>query len=128
MSKSRYARQIAVPGVGPSGQAAFAGAEVSVAGQGLAAEVCALYLAGAGVGTLTVAPAFAEPCRRLSSEVRVIPSVSTDAAEKLEVLVAGRGGERARFSPEPSGDPVRDGAIAARWALARALSQRTGDP
>jgi hypothetical protein len=127
LNDSRYARQIAVPGVGTSGQAAIARADVTVDGDDLAAEVCALYLAGAGVGTLRVPPTLAERCRRLSSDVRVVTSSPPiDARDQVAVSI-GAGGERARFSPERSGDAVRDGSIAARWVLARVLSPRSGE-
>jgi hypothetical protein len=51
----RYLRQIALPEIGPDGQARLAAATVAVAGEmsgDLAAEIAARYLAAAGIGTL----------------------------------------------------------------------------
>jgi hypothetical protein len=123
VTHARYARQIAVPGVGARGQRAFASADVIVGGDQLAAEVCALYLAGAGIGTLAVAPRLTDVCRALSSEVRVIANSEPACSTGVEVALALEpGGARARFVPDASDDPVRDGSIAARWVLARLLS------
>jgi cation diffusion facilitator CzcD-associated flavoprotein CzcO len=46
----RYARQIALPEVGPEGQSRLLGARVLVVGAGAAAETTATYLRAAGVG------------------------------------------------------------------------------
>jgi hypothetical protein len=48
----RFARQISLPELGPDGQQRICDARVVVAGGGLAAEVAALYLRAAGVGTV----------------------------------------------------------------------------
>lgn len=48
----RYARQIILPGVGRSGQARLAGSTVAIVGVGGLGSPIALYLAGAGVGTI----------------------------------------------------------------------------
>lgn len=48
----RFARQIALPEIGPDGQQRLAAARVVVAGGDGAAETAARYLAAAGVGTL----------------------------------------------------------------------------
>jgi hypothetical protein len=48
----RYARQIALPEIGPEGQERLAAACVVVAGGDSAAEVAAHYLAAAGIGAL----------------------------------------------------------------------------
>jgi hypothetical protein len=50
----RFSRQIALPEVGPDGQARLAAAEVAVAGDDLAAETAATYLRAAGVGKLRI--------------------------------------------------------------------------
>ena len=48
----RFARQIALPEIGPDGQERICGARVVVVGGDLAAEVAALYLRAAGAGTV----------------------------------------------------------------------------
>ena len=54
---ARYARQIALPEIGPEGQARISAARVAVVGTDLAAETAALYLRAAGVPTLIPLPA-----------------------------------------------------------------------
>lgn len=49
---ARYARQIALPEIGPEGQAAICGARVLIVGGDLAAETAATYLTAAGVGSV----------------------------------------------------------------------------
>jgi len=51
---TRFARQLALPALGPAGQERLAAARVAIVGGGLAAETAARYLAAAGVGTLRV--------------------------------------------------------------------------
>ena len=51
-SARRFARQLALPEVGPAGQERLAAARVAIVGDGLAAETVARYLAAAGVGHL----------------------------------------------------------------------------
>jgi hypothetical protein len=50
---ARYARQIALPEVGPEGQARICAARVLVVGAGVAAETAATYLRAAGVGEVS---------------------------------------------------------------------------
>jgi hypothetical protein len=49
---TRFARQLALPQLGPEGQARLGAARVALVGRDLAAETAARYLAAAGVGTL----------------------------------------------------------------------------
>jgi len=49
---TRFARQLALPEVGPAGQERLVAARAAVVGDGLAAETAARYLAAAGVGAL----------------------------------------------------------------------------
>jgi adenylyltransferase/sulfurtransferase len=49
---TRFARQLALPEVGPDGQERLVAARAAVVGDGLAAETAARYLAAAGVGAL----------------------------------------------------------------------------
>ena len=51
-SATRFARQLALPEIGPAGQERLAAARAAIVGEGLAAETAARYLAAAGVGTL----------------------------------------------------------------------------
>jgi len=49
---TRFARQLALPAVGPAGQERLGSARAAIVGDGLAAETVARYLAAAGVGVL----------------------------------------------------------------------------
>jgi len=49
---ARYARQIALPEIGPDGQATICGARVLIVGSDLAAEIARTYLVAAGVGSV----------------------------------------------------------------------------
>lgn len=52
--RTRFARQLVLPELGPEGQAALAGASVLVVGAGGLGSPAIAYLAGSGVGRLTV--------------------------------------------------------------------------
>ncbi len=52
MDSSRYSRQIALPQVGPEGQARLANSRVAIVGVGALGSATSLYLAAAGVGYL----------------------------------------------------------------------------
>jgi hypothetical protein len=54
---ARYARQIALPEVGPDGQARICAARVAVVGTDLAAETATMYLRAAGVASVSPLPA-----------------------------------------------------------------------
>src|SRR5579863_1118142 len=68
----RHARQARLAGVGSDGQARIASAQVDVPLEGLAAEVAARYLAGAGVARLRVrSRAVGEAARAVDGRVQV---------------------------------------------------------
>lgn len=106
---SRYARQRSIAGVGDAGQARLGAAEATVHGDGLDAEVCALYLAGAGVGRLVVHRSLAERCREQNGEIEVREGAGAGPCA-VEV-----GGVRSTLAGE---DEVLRGASLARSALA----------
>ena len=73
MSQARFTRQQRLLEVGAAGQARIAAARLSPRARGLAGEVEALYLAGAGVGTLVVDDAKAgETAALLAPDVRIV--------------------------------------------------------
>ena len=73
MSQARFTRQQRLLEVGAAGQARIAAARLSPRARGLAGEVEALYLAGAGVGTLVVDDAKAgETAAALAPDVRIV--------------------------------------------------------
>ena len=110
---TRYARQISIAGVGEDGQARLRGAAVTVHGDRLDAEVCALYLAGAGVGRLTVHGSLAERCREQNGEISVVAGARSGAC-----WVEAPGGPVAL---EGGKDDVGGGAWLARAALERII-------
>ena len=113
MREERYLRKQAVAGVGRGGAARIAAGVVQLGGRAQDAEIAALYLAGAGVGTLRVDPCLGSACRALNSTITVETSAQP---ELLRVTVGDRS-----YAP-PQEDPVARGSAAARWALARLLS------
>lgn len=117
MSDERYLRQQTVAGVGRAGQARIAAGVVGLEGRGLDAEIAALYLAGAGVGSLQLDSSLVAACRALNSTISV--QASLQASTQPEILRVAIGDRS--FSPS-EGDPVARGSAAARWALARLLS------
>jgi hypothetical protein len=102
---TRFARQLALPEVGPAGQERLLRARVAVVGAGLAAETAARYLAAAGVGTLRLVGdegAWDEALRASHPEValehRGRPTAGAgwlDALEAADVVV------RAGFDDDP---------------------------
>lgn len=52
--KLRYARQRALPGIGSEGQSRLLASSVAVIGCGALGSLCAMYLAGAGVGRIRI--------------------------------------------------------------------------
>jgi hypothetical protein len=68
----RHARQVRLAGVGAEGQARIARAVIDIPVSGLAAEVAARYLAGAGVAGLRVGdPVARDAARAVDSRVNV---------------------------------------------------------
>jgi hypothetical protein len=68
----RHSRQTRLVGVGEDGQARLGAADVVVTEPGLAGWVMARYLAGAGVGALTVADADHEAAARAVDDAVVV--------------------------------------------------------
>jgi len=148
---ARYARQIALPEVGPEGQAAICGARVLIVGGDLAAETAATYLTAAGVGSVeTRTRSVGDGAAWLDALGGVDLVIRTDfdddamlgAAERLGVPVVVARAEAARVDllsfprrdPNPSAEidirarpaqPAADGAtgvLAGTLAAAEALA------
>lgn len=98
------------------GQRRIASISAEVRGPSLAAEVCALYLAGAGVRRLLVDGALLERVRAVNREVEV-EALANDAPELTVRMVAPIDVEHV----EQGDDPVLVGSRAARWVLAKGL-------
>ena len=111
----RHGRQIRLAEVGSAGQKRILEATVDVAVGGLAAEVAARYLAGAGVG-----------CLRVRSTALAAAATSVDPAVRVEVD-SGSGREDGEVRPgshdfhDPVAREVADGARAALRALRAVL-------
>lgn len=85
----RYSRHIALPEVGGVGQERLLAARVGVLGEGLAWRAALLYLAGAGVGSLTLAEG--EEGARMAEELKDLnpdAAVSLGDPEAAPLLVA----------------------------------------
>lgn len=115
-SAGRYVRQVLLREVGAAGQARVAAAHVVVTGQGVAARVCALYLAGAGVGRLTVSGPLIDDVRSLNPEVDV--RAARGRARSFDAYI---GAEQTAVAVPRTGRPVDDGAAVALAALKRLL-------
>lgn len=120
MNADRYARQVQVPGVGEGGQARIRAARVRVFGDGVASEVCARYLVGAGVRTVELSPRLVERCGSINTEV-VLQSAPAEGSFGVEL--GGRSFARLGGADDGS---VELGARGARWALALILSGGDG--
>ncbi len=77
----RHARQVRLREVGAAGQARLAASTVQISGDGLAAEIEARYLAGAGVPLLVESDAIAAAAREVDPALHV--STQTSAALRL---------------------------------------------
>jgi hypothetical protein len=104
----RHARQLVLSGWTLEFQARLAELKAVVPGVGPRSEVCALYLVGAGVGTLVSEPEVAAVCRRLDARTRL--EAIDSASERLQL------GE-VEIERADSGDPVADGAAEAAALL-----------
>jgi hypothetical protein len=72
VATNRYTRQVRLSEVGVAGQARLGAARASALGEGAEARTAALYLAGAGIGTVTVSSAdIADAVRAFNPEVEV---------------------------------------------------------
>ena len=99
----RYARQMRVAEVGREMQGNLRGASAVVIGGDLAAQVEALYLAGAGVGTICVDRAIQNQINRINSEI----IVKANAHESERAI-----DQRVR-SLDPAAAQIASGALAA---------------
>ncbi|HEY6460042.1 MAG TPA: hypothetical protein VIY73_07815 [Polyangiaceae bacterium] len=108
----RHGRQSRLAGIGAEGQGRIGRASVDVRLEGLAGEVAARYLAGAGVGALKV-----------RSEAVAAGARAVDARVAVEVypgLAAGESSGGTALDDAGAAD-VFAGALAALRALKRAL-------
>jgi hypothetical protein len=121
---ARHARQLVL--VGDLGQARLAAAAVVVDGDGLGSEVAALYLAGAGVGRVDVAPSLVANVRAQDPEV-VVTSARARADARLALHVDA-GGVDARGGPTLGAPHAAGGAGSSRDVFVGALEDPLGDP
>jgi adenylyltransferase/sulfurtransferase len=102
---ARHARHIALPEIGPEGQARISRARVAVVGADLAAETAALYLKAAGVQDLVPVPA-----RR--GDNSSLPAGQGDNSS----LAVRRGDDSSLFPlPAERGEGTGEGSAADRW-------------
>lgn len=113
-SMKRYARQMRLVDLGAAAQEKWQAARVVVRGSSLAARTEALYLAGAGIGTLVVAEDVANAVRALNPDVVIEPERPGDAAD-------GRTSNAFELV-DPSCAAVAAGALAALRELKAALA------
>ena len=105
----RYARQTKLAGVGEPGQLRIANARVDVPFDGLAGEVAARYLAGAGVGRLRV-----RDVRIAEAASAVDPAVAVDVIAGAHAQAFPAGVTASTFLRDPAAQAVERGA---RFAL-----------
>src|SRR5579859_7765364 len=108
----RYVRQMRLIEVGAEGQARLARARVEIRVGGLAGEVAARYLAGAGIGSLRVSdPACADAARAIDPTVRIEPLSRCEASAPREELALA----------DPSARDLARGSLLALRAVRAAL-------
>jgi proline racemase len=108
----RYGRQTKLVEVGAIGQARIARARVDVHADGLAGEVAARYLAGAGVGCVRVRTEHLASVARAvdpAVEVEVVPALECDVQRTLDDF------------RDPAARAVAQGAYLALRALRAAI-------
>ena len=91
----RYERQVLLPEWGAAGQERVRGAGVVVSGAGAAARAAARYLAGAGVGRLSVHPSLRADLRALNPHVAL---TDQEAAPRTSGVAEGASDVNARFA------------------------------
>ena len=69
---SRYSRQISVKSVGEQGHLRIRNGSVEIYGDGLDSQICALYLAGAGVGTIFCHSKLIDQVQAINSEIKTL--------------------------------------------------------
>ena len=93
----RHDRQARLPGVGAGGQEQISTATVEVQSEGLAGEVAARYLAGAGVGGL-----------RVRDRALAAAAASIDPSVRIEIEDAASRAETEAASSAPADEPSAD--------------------
>jgi hypothetical protein len=109
---NRHARQARLAGVGAEGQARIGRASVEVRLDGLAADVAARYLAGAGVG-----------CVRVRAEELAAGARAIDAGVRVEVDPSLGVGADAVDLDDASARDLARGALCALRAIRAALEE-----
>lgn len=113
---TRHARQVRLAGVGEHGQARITRARADVGLDGLAADVAARYLAGAGVGCVRVREAsLGEGARALDAAVRVEVTPGLPDSPEAQAAVDLR---------DPVAREAARGALLALRVLRAALAAR----
>jgi molybdopterin/thiamine biosynthesis adenylyltransferase len=108
----RYARQMRVAEVGREMQEKLRGASVVVIGGDLAAQVEALYLAGAGVGSICAAATIHNQIKSINSQVTINANASESKSDRTEPRPRGEIDDRVS-SLDPVAAQIASGALAA---------------
>ncbi len=119
--KKRHSRQARLADVGEAGQARIASRVFAISGRGVAGDVEARYLAGAGVAGLAVASvAVAASAREVDAEVRIEP---LDLDDRAGYDVDADRLPSALGIDDPSAHAVALGAYRALVKLRRVLAE-----